>query len=247
MNKPEGFDAFDTDVKNYLLKIKDVQTKGKFIYFTLDHDWYIWNTLGMSGTWTTKFSKKHVALTIHTMKKADDDGCFTVPIGFIDSRHFGTVKFVKGQKPTEDKLKTLGYDPFDGLPPLNIFDALKRKKWAEKPIAQVMMDQTLFAGVGNYIRAEALYAAKISPWRLSKDLSLQEVVVLTKHITTIMVNSYNSNGATIATYRDANGNSGTFSSRFACYGRKVDPNGNPIITEETADKRTIHWCPNVQT
>ena len=42
------------------LKILEISCKGKFIYFKLSNDRYIFNTLGMSGYWTTKKIKhKH--------------------------------------------------------------------------------------------------------------------------------------------------------------------------------------------
>ena len=34
--------------KSLPLKIKKIETKGKLIYFILEHGWYLFNTLGMS-------------------------------------------------------------------------------------------------------------------------------------------------------------------------------------------------------
>ena len=50
------------------LQIESVQCKGKFIYFTLENGWTVWNTLGMSGTWR-KNKVKHTMLTFHTSKE----------------------------------------------------------------------------------------------------------------------------------------------------------------------------------
>jgi len=39
----------------------------------------------------------------------------------------------------------------------------------------VLLDQTLLAGVGNWIADEALYQARLSPWRPARSLSDTEV------------------------------------------------------------------------
>ncbi len=39
-----------------------------------------------------------------------------------------------------------------------------------KPIAELLMDQTMFAGIGNIFRAELLYRARVSPFRVGKDV-----------------------------------------------------------------------------
>jgi formamidopyrimidine-DNA glycosylase len=62
----------------------------------------------------------------------------------------------------------------------------------------------------------------------------------------VMKESYKYQGATILTYKDAYGAEGKYSSCFKVYGQKTDPLGNKIVTEETPDKRTIHWCPTIQ-
>ena len=44
----------------YPVLLKDVNCKGKFIYFTFNdqqEDYYMFNTLGMSGMWTNVHSK----------------------------------------------------------------------------------------------------------------------------------------------------------------------------------------------
>jgi formamidopyrimidine-DNA glycosylase len=108
------------------------------------------------------------------------------------------------------------------------------------------MNQKIFAGVGNYIRAEALYLNKTSPWAKSFILNEDQVAQLCDSIHKIMEESYNHQGATISTYKDAYGAEGKYTSCFKVYGKKIDPNGYKIIKEESPDGRTIHWCPQIQ-
>jgi len=113
-------------------------------------------------------------------------------------------------------------------------------------IAEVLMDQGAFSGVGNYIRAEALYLSKLSPFRPAHKLSEDELKTLCQSIITVMEESYQHQGATIHTYKTAFGEEGKYSTLFKVYGQEKDPLGNKIITQKTPDKRTIHWCPAVQ-
>lgn len=245
--EPVGYLDLVVDLNvNGPLPIRSVDTKGKFIYWTLDRDWYVWNTLGMSGTWS-KNSTKHESIRIH-YSKFENDMLFCGRVSFIDARRFGTIKFVRGKSLLEEKLQTLGWDWLEkGHSVTSMWHYFQgTKRYLSKPIGSVMMDQSVFCGVGNYIRAEALYASKVSPWRLVRDVTYDELSLVCKNTREIMLNSYNSGGATIATYRDANGNVGAYSSRFAVYGRKQDPFGNEVIREKTPDGRTIHWVPVVQ-
>ena len=79
--------------ENLPLKINSVNCKGKFIWFDLENNWSIWNTLGMSGGWKINQEKhSHIKLSIE-----DRD------LWFTDTRRFGTIKITN--KPDELKKK----------------------------------------------------------------------------------------------------------------------------------------------
>jgi len=248
---PEGYNDFDKSFQNTddgigwintPVQITDVHTKGKFMYWKFDNDWYMFSTFGMSGQWSS-IEGKHVCLQFRLHDLVTGKISY---VYFNDPRHFGTIKFTNNKQDLIDKLDELGWDPLqdkleDYLPFL--INNLSKTK---KPIGQVLMDQSIFSGVGNYIRAEALYLTKMSPWRPCNFLSKNEIFSLCQAIVTVMKESYNHQGATILTYKDAYGNEGKYSSCFKVYGQKTDPLGNKIIKENTPDKRTIHWCPTVQ-
>lgn len=235
---PEGFAAFEKSLINGIVKVADVKTKGKFMYWTFDNGWYMFCTFGMSGQWSPE-KGKHPCLSL----MFDDN----TSAYFNDPRHFGTIKFTPNRDDLLTKLNELGWDPLNmGVTEKwtnYLINILARTK---KTIGQVLMDQGVFAGVGNYIRAEALYLAKMSPWRPSNQLKRDEVSALLKALVDVMNESYSHQGATILTYTDAYGAEGKYSSCFKVYGKKQDPLGNPIVKEDTPDKRTIHWCPAVQ-
>lgn len=247
--KPEGLDDFlksfreEHNLINVVndCKVVSVKTQGKFMYWEFSTGWYMFCTFGMTGQWSPK-EGKHVCLNIRMY----DDKSNISHIYFNDPRHFGTIKFVEGKDQLNAKLAELGWDPLQD-------DLTKYSPWligelakTAKPIGQVLMDQSLFAGVGNYIRAEALYLAKMSPWKSANQLSKNDAENLFQACIDVMQTSYQYQGATIQTYKTAYGEEGRYSSCFKVYGKKTDPLGNKITKEDTPDKRTIHWCPDVQ-
>ena len=119
----------------------------------------------------------------------------------------------------------------------------KKPKWS---IAKALMNQSVVSGIGNYLKAEILYASKISPHRLCQDLTRKEVELIAEKSFEITNASYQSGGATILTYRDENDEKGLYSRRFMVYNHKTDPEGNKVIKETTTDKRSTYWVPEIQ-
>jgi formamidopyrimidine-DNA glycosylase len=120
------------------------------------------------------------------------------------------------------------------------------RKYPNKTIVEVLMNQKVCAGVGNYIKCEVLYRSGISPHRLVKDIDLIETDKLFNWIQKIMQTSYAQGGASIRNYQRVGGKKGEFVFEFEVYAQKQDPNGNTVVREETLDGRTTHWVPEVQ-
>ena len=219
-----------------MLIVSEVLCKGKFIYFKFQDGTSLWSTLGMSAAWQKK-ETKHSRVYIKTS--------YGNEVFFNDIRNFGTLKYVETTKELNDKLKTLGPDVLNSYVDTELFKSRldKKPKWT---IAKALMNQTVISGIGNYLKAEILYAAKISPHRLCKDLTLSEIELIAEKSFEITNASYQSGGATIMTYRDENNKKGLYSRRFMVYNHKTDPMGNKIIKETTEDKRSTYWVPEIQ-
>lgn len=229
-----GWERFD-----YPVEIKSIDCKGKFIYFTFadkQEDYYMFNTLGMSGMWTNVHSKH--ARVCFFFEDAE-------PLYFTDIRNFGTLKVVNTSKELDKKLKSIGPDMLqDGIGPDQFYKLIHSR--GHKTIAEVLMNQKIISGIGNYLKAECLYASKISPHRFCSHITVKESNNLFYACRKIIRHSYENGGATIATYRQPNGEEGLYNRRFAVYNQSVCPKGYNIIKETTADKRTTHWVPNIQ-
>jgi formamidopyrimidine-DNA glycosylase len=248
---PEGFADFVKVISlpkftegQEAFRVLNIKTKGKFMYWEFTDDWYLFSTFGMSGQWSNQVGKHPCIIFQHTEEITSNSVIHQM--AFNDPRHFGTVRFVHGRSHLDQKLNELGWDPLQ-MPLTDNLPWLKQQlSKTNKPIAQVLMDQKIFAGVGNYIKSESLYKAKLSPWRSSKSLTETEVLSLCQAIIAVVNKSLEFQGATILTYKGVYGEEGRYSSCFEVYGRKTDPLGNPITAETTPDKRTTHWCPTIQ-
>ena len=113
-------------------------------------------------------------------------------------------------------------------------------------LAKVLMDQSIVAGIGNYIKADSLWLARLSPHRKICDTLDEELRILNACIKRVMRESFQNGGATIQSYKDVKGNADNYGNNFLIYNRQQDPDGNEIIRETTEDKRTTHWVPKVQ-
>lgn len=56
--------------------------------------------------------------------------------------------------------------------------ATKEVKAFDKPICEVLMDQKYFNGIGNYLRAEILYKAKVNPFMKASDAIIRHRQIL---------------------------------------------------------------------
>ncbi len=109
-----------------------------------------------------------------------------------------------------------------------------------------MMNQKVVAGIGNYIKAEALYRAKISPHRTVESLSDEELHNLYRCSLWVIKASYEARGATIRNYEMPDGSKGDFKFNFQVYAQETDPDGRIVIRDKTPDGRTTHWVKEIQ-
>jgi len=227
--------------------LREVGVKGKFMWWGVG-EWFMWCTYGMSGQWSTQYDPKHSAVQVAYNDAPDPVHPCTqmTTINFNDQRHFGTIKLVKGRPALDKKLATLGPDMLNDPPTWQVFVERLLKR-PTRTLAEALMDQSCISGVGNYVKAESLYLAELSPHRIIDSLKVAEMHRLREQIINVMKAAYNTGGATFNTYRNPDGSKGGAQRRFVVYGNRTDPMGNKVIREETKDGRTTHWVPQVQT
>lgn len=147
-------------------KLLDIETYGKNLLFVFK-DFFIGVHLGLFGSMLVNKRKKvNASFAIH----------------FGDSEinfYVAKTKLYEGKPSDIFNFKTdILKKEFD---PEFILEELKTKHDNEM-IGDVLMDQNLFAGVGNIIRIEALYHAKIHPESLVKQIPEKKLIFLLKMI-----------------------------------------------------------------
>ena len=249
---PIGFNDFAKDLKDVSpCRVDRVNTRGKFMYWAMSFSdettWYLWITHGMYATWTPNMTSHSAFVIDYTSTRPpepplsyDHHGLY-----FNDKRHYGTLKFCKSTQEMNAKLDSLGPDMLVDPPDLAHFTLCltKRKK---KTLAEALMDQSVISGVGNYVKAESLYAAKLSPHRIIASLTLKEFENLYRAIVDVMCASYKSGGWLINAYHGDGRPTEGWQQRFAVYNNILDPLGNEVVSEKTKDGRTSWWVPSVQ-
>lgn len=208
--------------------------------------------LGMSGLFRYNKNKgKHSNLWLKFGRKVDEYYEEKKRIYFDDSRKFGSFSVYKDLK---DLMKKNGPCLFaaaslkygtdaivsNKASTLEIWlSTLNNKRIQNKPICEFLLEQKHVSGVGNYIRAECLYIAKIHPERKLKDLSNDEKVLLYEKTLEVIYLSWKSKGPSSG-YIEG----GCF--RLQVYSQEKDPFNNPVETYTDSKNRTMHYVPNVQ-
>lgn len=228
---PEGYEDFDNALP---LTVDEVSCKGKFIYFTLfDEDgnkYFILHSLMMTGRWQNdhdEYCKWFVEV---------DTG---KTLWFRDTRSFATVKFTSNEDILKEKLDNLGPDIMRPEFKLPEFKKIANN-YPTRNICSFLMDQSVISGCGNYIKAEVLYDAKISPMRKVNSLSDNELDLIYQALCVIPRVSYNNKGLSLRDYTDENGKDGFQERQLKIYGKKW------AKATKTPDGRTTYWNPDHQ-
>lgn len=149
------------------VKIMEVDNHGKYMWIKikkLENNksagiCYIGNTYGLTGHWSIK-PGEYVRLTFEFAKK--------ITLHYHDKLQFGNF-YVWNLKQHNEKLQALGYDLYD-MKKSEFLECMKlvKLKNPRKLLLRVLMDSSIIAGIGNYLRAEIIYdfqkTCKINPF-----------------------------------------------------------------------------------
>jgi endonuclease VIII len=133
----------------------------------------------------------------------------------------------------ESHVRSLGPDILADPPDLDGMLAKLRGADQRTAIGEALLDQRLVAGIGNLWRAEALWRAQISPWRLLTDLQDEELRTTLEEAARLMRRSLDSGLKVRAVYRKA--------------GRPCPRCGATIESRGQGESnRMAYWCPGCQ-
>jgi formamidopyrimidine-DNA glycosylase len=172
-----------------------------------------------------------------------DDGSDVV---YRDVRRFGTWLLLEPGEVDPYVDARVGAELLDTRPaPDKLVARLANRR---APIKALLLDQRLFAGVGNIYADEALWWARIHPLRPGHVLSRDEVAAVLRGVRRALRNGIARQGATLSEYRTADGSPGRMQLEFRVYGRTGEPCfrcRTPIEKTRTGGRGTW-YCPGCQ-
>ncbi len=147
-------------------------------------------------------------------------------------------------------LAKLGPDVLDpGVTAADYVARLKQAPFLKRNLATLLLQQEFAAGMGNYLRSEVLYAARLSPYRIAAALNTQEAQRLAEALLALPRRSYRSKfkGALPASSKNYLAQTAkTF--RFNVFEREgyACPScGGDVVMERLASRR-LYYCPHCQ-
>jgi len=258
--KPKGFSLLD-----FPFKIISVNTKGKLLYMTLDNGLYIVSTLGLSGGWcfkstrSDKYDFPNMFEQYQNNEKLDKyfkralnhlNIEFVTNHGslyFFDTLSFGTLT-VMDKTELSNKLQKLGPDIMDDSTNFDVFLEKVDQKPNEK-IGNVLMDQTVLSGIGNYLRADVLYLSKVNPFRKVKDLSKKELERIYDNCKILTLGEYDRNLLKKKYKLPIKFLPYDYDRLFFVYMQDTDIHGNKVLKKELykgSQKRFIYYVDHIQ-
>lgn len=130
-------------------------------------------------------------------------------------------------------------------------ERLRSDTFSGRQLAAILLDQSFIAGLGNYLRAEILYAAGVEPTRRARDLERSVRQKLARRILSVTRRSYQTGGTTVTkeTKRAAlRSGEARRTARFAVFARDGKPCrtcAETILRDDVGGRR-CYWCPSCQ-
>ncbi|MEQ8235049.1 MAG: endonuclease VIII [Gammaproteobacteria bacterium] len=120
-----------------------------------------------------------------------------------------------------------------------------------RALGSLYLDQRFLAGIGNYLRSEILFFARLAPWRKPRELSRGERGRLARCSLAVTQRAYRTRGVTnpprrVAALKAAGASRSRY--RFAVFARDGRPcyDCGTTIERVTMGSRRLYWCPACQ-
>ncbi|MEM8502707.1 MAG: endonuclease VIII [Cyanobacteria bacterium P01_D01_bin.1] len=229
-------------------RVTEVETRGKAMLTHFDNGLSVYTHNQLYGKWMVRKAydfpetNRQLRFAIHNEKKS----------ALLYSA--SDIQILSSQSEIENHpfLSKLGPDVLSKrLQPEDLQALLRSKKHHRRRFSTLYLDQHFLAGIGNYLRSEILFVARLNPYLRPMDCTDEQLYALADVSISISYQSYRYKGVTndldLANklkseglrYRDY---------RYWVFGRVDKPCyvcGTPIVKEMVSSRR-IYYCPNCQ-
>lgn len=226
-------------------RIESIAPHGKALLTRFDNGWTLYSHNQLYGVWKVVAAgerpdtKRSLRVALETRRRAILlYSASDVSLWRTDRLHLHPF------------LSRLGPDVLDGaLEPAEVAARLDRDEFRGRSLAALLLDQGFLAGMGNYLRSEVLFEARLAPGRRPRDLDAGERRRLAKALLDVPRRSYRTRGIQRSSGMKADyltDTPGAF--RFEVFDRAGEACrhcGGAVIREELAGRR-LYWCPRCQ-
>lgn len=221
-------------------RIGGVRRRGKYLVFSCGRGDLIVH-LGMSGTLRVcdpglaTLPHDHVTIVLSGGKA----------LVFNDPRRFGLVLWSEDAD-SHRLIRGLGIEPLSPRFTAKALAALAAGR--DAPVKSLLMNSRVVAGIGNIYANEALFGARIDPFRPASSLGAEECSRLARAIRRSLRAALRAGGSTLRDFVDQDGRPGLFQLRHHVYdraGERCRVCGGTVRVSRQQQRSTYH-CPRCQ-
>ena len=227
--------------------VESVSSSGKHLLMRFSGGLVLRTHMRMNGSW-------HIYRPHETWQRPRGDMRIVVAtadfvaVGF----NISVAEFIRARElPRHEELRRLGpdllSDHFDEQEGLRRIQARPAE-----PIAEVLINQRVVAGIGNVYKSEVLFACRINPFVKAGDLEIDALRCLIATARRLLLANVQTSLAPMTTYTGFRRTTGRDNpaERLWVYGRAGHPCrrcGTVVkIDKRGADGRLTYWCPRCQ-
>ena len=251
---PQSVSTFNRKIRN--CSISAVSRKGKFILIELE---------GSAGILPAKRAQRaqRLILAVHLRMtgkflylNADDElpkhshAIFYLEndrrLVFRDQRQFGVMKLISPAELSRTKgISELAPEPFGDEFNFDYFKSVLKR--SRRSLKTLLLDQTKVLGLGNIYAAEALFRARINPFKTASELSSQRVARLYEAIREVLQFAIDNIHGSVSLEEGF-----TYGEAFERFWQVYEREGEPCIKcgakirRLTHGGRSTYWCPKCQ-
>jgi len=217
------------DLENFTASIigsscQRIFCKGKHIFLNFGTGWILRNHLLMRGRW--KMTRDRFMFLPPEIWIAFDVGDGTI------YNYKGQVLKILDEDQIQAQLDLLGPDIMSEK--CTIEDIIRAILGSDRPVGDLLLDQSILSGIGNVAKSESLFLAGIHPEAKAEDLTQDELTKLVFSIRRVLWDSYKCGGRwTHRVYRRVNNHC------FEC-GTRI------IRIRQGKQNRSTYFCPRCQ-
>lgn len=223
-------------------EILQVTRRGKYIRIDLAEGLTLWFHLGMTGQLFLGVPSLSLQPHTHLTLSFVDS---TKQLFYRDVRRFGRIRLTSSDEESHPSgVRRLGPDPREWNPETFI----ARFKVRKARIKNLLLDQTLVAGLGNIYADESLHRAGIHPLRRAYRLTRPRLARLREAMCEVLEEAIRWGGSSIDDYFHLDGEKGRFQYFHRVYGRGGETCSacGTQIRKVKLSGRTSSFCPHCQ-